>query len=188
MKNFVTFLMFSFAVFLAGPANALDFYTQWWYNSTSNEGVHDPYPANGYDEVRLNDDVNSGSIQGTVPLDPFGLWQITFFCQPDETWEIEEEYVKVFVNGTLVNTEYNYPKGVEKVFYYEVLGNSFNYRFEFYSPETGAGKHLVMARGRATLIEELKPANIPALSRWGMIVLFLLTIAAGVLVIRRRRA
>lgn len=66
-----------------------------------------------------------------------------------------------------------------------MFGNSFNYRFEFYNPDTGAGKHLVMARGRVSL---LKPANIPALSRWGMMVLFLLTIAAGVLIIRMRRA
>jgi len=89
MKRLAAFLgMLSVTAVGVCPAHATTVPTNWWSNQTSSVDV---YEVGQYGEgVRLSTAFN-GSIEGTVALPQWGVWNIQFRAHTDETMDVPEE-------------------------------------------------------------------------------------------------
>ena len=127
--------------------------TSWWSNQTSASGVYQPW----FETVRLHNST-TGHIEGTVSLPQSGDWTITFRAHTDESVDLPDEYIRVFVDNALVAEIHNTPPGTRYEFDHPVTGNGFSYRFEFYSPSANYGSHMVMDAGYVTSVPDVAGA------------------------------
>lgn len=139
--------MLSVIVVGISPAHAIAVPTNWWSNQTSSADVNEFGPEG----VRLWN-AYTGYIEGTVALPQWGVWDIAFRAHTDETADLPSEYIRVFVNNTLVQEIYNTPPKTHFQFDHLIAGDSFQYRFEFSSPRRSYDSHMVMDPGSVTLV------------------------------------
>jgi hypothetical protein len=120
----------------------------WQSNSTSssgNIGDSSTFPPQ-YEGCRLWN-ANSGYIEGTVPLPYYSNWDINFNVKTDGNYQSQNEYVKIYINSTLIDTINNYPVSTLYPVSYSIEGDSFTYRLEFYSPVSIYHAHLIVTNG-----------------------------------------
>ena len=152
MKHIAALIMMTGVLAGLQPADAA-IPTSWWSNQTSASGVYQPW----FETVRLHNST-TGHIEGTVSLPQSGDWTITFRAHTDESVDLPDEYIRVFVDNALVAEIHNTPPGTRYEFDHPVTGNGFSYRFEFYSPSANYGSHMVMDAGYVTSVPDVAGA------------------------------
>lgn len=148
MKRFGVLLgVLALALVGVRPSHATTLPANWWSNQTSVLNVQEF----GTESVRLWN-AFTGQLEGAVGLPQWGAWRITFRAHTDETADLPEEYIRVFVNNTLVQEIHNTPPKTSLQFDHLITGVQFDYRFEFSSPKKPYSNHMVMDAGHAVLV------------------------------------
>jgi hypothetical protein len=138
----------------AASANATVVPANWWSDRTSSSGVVDPPGPNGPERLRFTQGSLVGFAEGTVYLPSNQNWRINTIVTTDSQYNIPSEYVDVFINSVFQQRFFNTPLGTVYPFQRTISGSQFNYRFEFSSPSTNFGSHLVVGRGTVSSVPE----------------------------------
>ena len=132
-------------------ANAIVVDANWFSNANTVQNVLDPPGPTGPERLRLQGGFLSGSVEGTVALPFADKWTISTPIQTDGQFAIPAEFVRIFIDdftpGNHVGEFFNTPTSTLYQFSHMIMGNSFNYRFEFSSTSTDFGSHLIVERG-----------------------------------------
>lgn len=177
-----TLLCLAALIGLSGQVERADAFivvdANWWSNQASFSHVVDPPGPNGPQRVRLQGGYHTGYIEGTVLLPSNETWRIDMSVTTDSQFNLPTEFVKVHIDNVLVQTYFNSPLGTVYNFQHVFAGNQFAYRFDFSSPNTNEGSHLVVGRGTVT-------SEVPEPSPWP--VLCGVLAGCGIMDIRRRK-
>jgi len=137
----------------------------WWSNQTTVQNIVDPPGPNGPERLRLAGGFLTGFIEGTVLLPNNQTWRIDTTIGTDGQFNLPTEFVEVFIDGVSEGKFFNTPLSTIYDFQYTFLGDSFDYRFEFSSPSTDFGAHLIVGRGTVTNVPE--PSSFVLLALFG---------------------
>ena len=125
--------------------------TNWFSNQTNSQNVIDPpFLERPLERLRLQDGFNAGFIEGVVSLPFVDTWQINTHISTDGNFDLPTEFVEVRIDGVLVGTFFNTPLDTTYSFLHSITGDSFSYRFDFSSPSTDEGAHLIVTAGFIT--------------------------------------
>lgn len=128
----------------------------WISNATTIVNVVDPiFPGQPLERLRLEGGFLTGSVEGTVVLPSVATWTIEADIRTDGQFDLPAEFVKIFIDdfatGNEVATFFNTPTSTTYFFSHSFTGDSFNYRFEFDSPSTDFGSHLIVGPGTVSM-------------------------------------
>jgi len=148
------FIVFTALFILSGyfqMASATVIGTDWFSNQTNFQNVIDPpFPGQPPERLRLQGGFNTGFIEGVVSLPFVDTWQIDSEVTTDGQFDLPSEFVEVRIDGNLIQTFFNTPLATVSPLQFSINGDSFTYRFDFSSPSTDVGSHLIVEEGFAT--------------------------------------
>mgnify|MGYP001339312293 CR=1 FL=1 len=89
----------------------------------------------------------SGHAEGLAHLPTNGEWRLRVVVVTDETQSSSDEYVDLYLNGSLAHRWRNSPLDTWYTNDFLLVGNQFSYRFEFTSPFVNYYSHALVLAG-----------------------------------------